>query len=114
MMAVFIPPAILHEVEAIFDLPVTANPRQQFRGRDLLRIEARNEIAAFARKHVALGRTHCAIHANQNSAVGNVQALADMFGVVEVEPEAPRFFVGPLFSVVSQRGGRSTASAKQA
>lgn len=48
-MAVLIPPSILEEELAVFDLPVIANGRQQFVGGDRIRIEARQEVTRIGR-----------------------------------------------------------------
>jgi len=72
VVAIFVPPAVLDEVEAVFYLPMIANVGLQFRGRDGGRIEAGREIAAFGKQNLTLGRTHFAIDAEDDLTIGKV------------------------------------------
>lgn len=103
-MAIFVPPAVFDEMEAVFDLPMAANVRLELGRRDQVGIQAGHEVPAFARKKLALCRTHFAINAEGNPATGYVQMLPDMLGVVEIGPEPARFPTEPLFSVTSWAG----------
>jgi hypothetical protein len=49
-VAVFVPPAILDEVEAIFHLPMTPDVGLKFGRRDRARIEAGNEVPALVKQ----------------------------------------------------------------
>jgi len=68
-VAILVPPAVLHEMQAVLDFPVPANPSLQLARRHGVRIETRDEVATLARKNVALGRNDCALDANENLAV---------------------------------------------
>ena len=50
VVAVFVPPAILDEVQAIFHLPMTPDVGLKLGGRDRARIEAGNEVPALAKQ----------------------------------------------------------------
>ena len=71
----------------------------QARGRDGARIETGDEVSALAGEDLAVGRAHFAIDAEDDSTGRKVQTLADILGVVQVEPEPAGFVVEPLFSV---------------
>lgn len=113
VMAIFIPPAVFDEVEAVFHLPVVANIRLQASGRDGARIKAGREIAALCREHLTRRRTYFTINAEGNLTTGEVQTLADIGGVVQVDPQPAGFARKPLFSVASWAGRDEDACAKQ-
>jgi hypothetical protein len=50
-------------------------------------------------ENLTVGRTHFAIDTDGNLAMGKVQTLADILGVVQVDPQPAGFVVKPLFSV---------------
>ena len=112
-MAVFVPPAIFDEVEAVFDLPVSANVGVKLGRRDHVRVEAGHEIPALVEENLSLGRTHFAIGTDGDLAVGKVQTLADMLGVIQVDPKPTGLAASPLFSITSWAGRDGEASAKQ-
>ena len=70
VVAVFVPPAVFDEVQAVFHLPVIASVGLQPRGRDAGRIEAGDEIVALGKENLALGRTHLAIDAHGDLTTG--------------------------------------------
>lgn len=112
-MTILVPPAVLNEVQAVFYLPVAANGRLEFRGRHGFGSQAGDEIAAFIGEKLTLGRPHLAIDPDGNAAVGNVQTLPDILGVVQVDPKPASFVMGPLFSVVLWAHRLGETSAKQ-
>jgi hypothetical protein len=65
VVAVFIPPPILQEVQAVFQPPMMADVLQQFCRGDTIRIETRNEVAHVVREHFTVGRTNLAIDAQR-------------------------------------------------
>jgi len=112
IVPVFVPPAVLDEVQAVFHLPVAANVGMKFGRRDGAWIEAGHEVPAFLEQESAIGRTHFAIDTHGDLAVGNVQMLAEIRGVVEIEPKPADFAAEPLFSLTSWAGRVGGASAK--
>jgi hypothetical protein len=65
VVAVFVPPPIFQEVKAVFQPPMLADVLEQFGRCDMLRIEARNEIASVVRQHFSARRTNQAVHAQR-------------------------------------------------
>ena len=104
VVTIFVPPAVLDEMQAVFHLPVAADVVLQFTRRDRIGIEATDEVSAFAGKNLTAGRAHLAIDTGGDLAAGYVQMLPDMFGVVKVDPKPARFLIEPLFSVTSCEG----------
>ena len=80
--------------------------------RDGTRVEAGHKISALVGENLVIGRTHFTIDANDDFAMRKVQTLADIFGVVQVEPQPPGFVMEPLFSATSWAGLDCGASAK--
>ena len=113
VVTIFVPPAVLDEMKAVFHLPVAANIALEFTRRDRIGIQAGHEVPAFAGKKLTTGRTHLAIGTDADSATGNVQMLPDMLGVVEVDPKLARFLIEPLFSVTSWAGLTGVSWKKQ-
>jgi hypothetical protein len=99
VMPVLVPPAVFEEMKAVFHLPVVANVGLQLARRDLARIEAGGKIAAFTRERLAAGRAHFAIDTEDDLTMSKVQALADIVGDFQVEPQSAGFDMEPLFSV---------------
>ena len=112
VVTVFVPPAILDEVQAVFHLPMAANVGVKLGWRDRARIEAGHEIAAFTQQKSTIARSHFTIGADGDLAVGNVQTLADILGVVQVDPNPAGIAAAPLFSIVSWAGRSDDTSAK--
>ena len=112
-MTIFVPPAVLDEMKAVFHLPVASNVVLEFTRRDRIGLQAGDEVPAFAGKESALRAAHLTIDTNADSATGNVQMLPDMLGVVEVEPKPTRFLIQPLFSVTSWAGLAGVSWKKQ-
>ena len=112
-MTVFVPPAVLDEVQAVFHLPMPANIRVKPGSRNGARVEAGHEIAAFLAEKRAGGRTNFPIGTEEDLAVRNVQTLAQILGIAQIEPEPAGFAAAPLFSVTTWAGRSGDASAKQ-
>lgn len=58
MVAIFIPPAILQEVQAVFQTPMLADVLQEFGRLNPIRIEAGDEVTHIVRQHDAVSRTN--------------------------------------------------------
>ena len=112
-MAVFVPPAILHEVQAIFHLPMPANIGVKLGGRDAARVEAGHEIPAFLEENRTGRRTDFPLRTEEDFALRNVQTLAQILGIAQVEPQSAGFAAAPLFSVMTWAGRSGNAAAKQ-
>ncbi len=81
-MAIFVPPAVLDEEDAVFNLPMIANVCQQFVGADLAGINAGQEVASVVQAHCAIFRGDVVINAEGDLAAREFQLLADVVGVV--------------------------------
>lgn len=82
MVAVFVPPAILDEMQVVFHLPVAPCVTQQSLGRHVRGVETGNEVAYVVRYDLATGCLQLAIHAQRNAASGQLQCFADVVGVL--------------------------------
>ena len=111
-MAVFIPPAIFDEVQAVFHLPMAADVGVKLGRRDRARIEAGHEVPAFVQQKSTIGQSHFTIGADGDLTGGNVQTLTQILGVVQVDPNPAGIAATPFFSVVSWAGRVDDASAK--
>ena len=101
VVTIFVPPAVLDEVKAVFHLPVVANEALELFRRDRIGIQAGHEVPAVTGKKLTAGRANFTINAGGDLTAGNVQVLSDILGVVEVDPKPPRFLIEPLFSLTS-------------
>lgn len=111
-MTILVPPAVFDKVKTVFDLPVAANVGLKLGCRDGSGVEAGHKIPALVRENSSIGQTHFTIDANDDLAMRKVQTLADIFGIVQVEPQPPGFVTEPLFSATSWAGLDWDASAK--
>jgi hypothetical protein len=102
VVTIFVPPPIFAEVQAVFDAPMIPHVRQDVGGRDLVGVEAGDEVPHVVRDELAAGGADLAIDADRYAAAGEVENLADVRRVVDVDPDAARFTEAPLllFSVV--------------
>ena len=82
VVAVFIPPAVFEEMQAILDLPMRADQTQQIGGGHLVRVETGHVIADVVRNDLAAGRAQLAIHAQRDAAPRQVQRVTDVVGVL--------------------------------
>jgi hypothetical protein len=80
-------------MKAVFHLPVATNIVLEFTRRDRIRLQAGDEVPAFAGKERTLRRAHFAINTDGDLATGNVQMLSDMLGVVEIDPKPASFLI---------------------
>lgn len=62
VMAILVPPAVLQEVQTVFQPPMVADAPQQIRRGHAVRIEAGDEISDVVRENLAGGSAHVAIH----------------------------------------------------
>lgn len=111
-MAVFIPPTIFDEEQAILDLPMRADGSQQFARGDAFGIEAGEKIACVGGSQRTVRVDHVPINTQRNLRVGEAQLLTKVTGVVQVEPQPAAIEAAPFFSTVSAAGGRSSAWPK--
>jgi len=81
-VTVLIPPAVLDEEDAVFDLPVIAHRGQQFVGGDRTRIDAGQEVARVGEPHRAIVSGDIAVHAQGNLTAGEAERFADVSGVL--------------------------------
>jgi len=95
---ILVPPAVFDEVKTVFDLPVAANVGLQLGCRDGSRVDTGHKIPALVGANLTVGRTHFTIDTNDDLAMRKVQTLADILGVVQVDPQPPGFVMEPLFS----------------
>ena len=65
VVAVFVPPAVLQEVEAVFQPPMVADVPQEVGCGDAVGIEARHEIPHVVRKDFAVGGANLAINSQR-------------------------------------------------
>ena len=100
-MTIFVPPAVLDEMKAVFHLPVATNVVLEFTRRDRIGLQTGHEVPAFAGKKRTPRAAHFAINTDADYATGYVQMLPDILGVVEVDPKPACFLIKPLFSVTS-------------
>jgi hypothetical protein len=112
-VTIFVPPAVLDEMKAVFHLPVATNVVLEFTRRDRIGLQAGDKVPAFAGKECTLRAAHFSINTNADLATGNVQMLSDMLSVVEVDPKPTRFLIQPLFSVTSWAGLAGVSWKKQ-
>ncbi len=112
IMPILVPPTILHEVKAVFHLPMIANQSLNIPRRDGVRIEAANKETGIVRLQRPVRTEDVTIHANKNFTTGNVQPLTNVLGVLDVAPDFSYFNIGPLFSTDSSSASSGSASAK--
>lgn len=65
VVAILVPPPIFGEVQAVFDPPMVPHVGQEVRGRDLVGVEAGNEVADVVRDELAGGGANLAIDADR-------------------------------------------------
>lgn len=81
-VTVFIPPTVFEEEDAVFDLPMATNLRQQFVGANILRVDAGQEISRVGQMHGAVLAHDIAIDAQGDLTAGKGQSLANVLGIV--------------------------------
>lgn len=102
VVAIFVPPAVFAEMQAVFDAPVVPHVGQEVRGRDLIRVLAGNEVSHVVRDELADGITNFAIDPDSYAAAGEIEDFTDVRRIVDVDPDTAGFTKAPLllFSVV--------------
>ncbi len=93
VVTVFVPPAVLDEMKAVFHLPVATNVVLEFTRRDRIGLQTADKVPAFAGKERTLRAAHFAIDTDTDLATGNIQMLTDMLGVVKIDPKPARFLI---------------------
>jgi hypothetical protein len=110
---ILVPPAVFEEMKAVFNLPVAADGGMESGGGNRLRSTAGDEIACVMQGNRTVGLANFAIGADGDLTARKVQTLADILGIIEIEPDSPGILLEPFFSVVSWAGRASAAAAKQ-
>jgi len=113
VMPILVPPAVFEEMKAVFDLPVAANGRMKSGGRHGLGGTAGHEVARVVKRNRAVGLPDLTIGTDGDLAARKVQAIAEIRGIVQVEPDSAGIPLEPLFSVISWAGRAVVAAAKQ-
>jgi len=114
IVTIFVPPAVLDEMKAVFHLPVSTNIFLEFTRRDRMGRQTGDKVPAVAGKEYALRAAQFTINTNADLATGNVQMLSDILSVVEVDPKPASFLIEPLFSVTSWAGRTGVSWKKHA
>ena len=99
-VTVFIPPAVFEVEQAVFDLPMRADRRQQFGGCDPIRIQTGEKVTCVRQPHRAIVSDHVPINTQRNLRPGKCQGIANVSGVLQVEPELAAIGGVPFFSTV--------------
>lgn len=108
-VAVFVPPAIFGEEEAVFNLPMSADHGEQLGGGDSAGIETGEKVAGVGQQDAAVVGNYVPINTHSDLCPGKRQRFTNVTGVVQVEPQPAAFDGGPFFSTVCAAGGRSCA-----
>lgn len=82
MVTIFVPPAVFQEVQAVFNLPMTANITQQISRRNLRRVETGNKITHIMRDNLSTRSAQLAINAQRDLTTRQVERLTNVIGVV--------------------------------
>ncbi|MEQ9379490.1 MAG: hypothetical protein RJP95_01405 [Pirellulales bacterium] len=82
VVAVFVPPAVFQEVQAVFDSPVLADVAQEVGSGDLSGIEAAHEVARVMQQDLAILSEQFTINAQRNAATGQVERFTDVLRVI--------------------------------
>ena len=110
VMMILVLPTVIEEMKAVF---VVVNGRMKNGCRHGLGGTAGREVACVVQRIRAVGLANFTIGANDDLAVRKVQTLADMLGIVQVEPDSASIPPEPFFSVISWAGRVAVAAAKQ-
>ena len=81
-MAIFVPPPIFDEEQAVLALPVPAHVSQKLRGADPIWVEAGEEVARIANAHGAIIGSHITIHAQADRAAREAERVAQIGDVL--------------------------------
>ena len=81
-MAILVPPPVLQEEDAILDLPVVADCRQQLGGGDRPWIDTREKVARVREPDGAIISDDIAVHAQRDLAAGKAERMADVLAVL--------------------------------
>lgn len=81
-VAIFVPPTILDEEQAVLDLPMPAHVSQKLRGADPIWVEAGEEVTRIANAHGAIIGDHITIHAQADRAAREAERVAQIGDVL--------------------------------
>jgi len=81
-MAIFVPPTVFQEVQAVFNSPVLANVPQEIGGGYLLGIEATHIVARIVQHDFAMISTQFPIDTQTNLATGKIECFPNVISVV--------------------------------
>jgi hypothetical protein len=81
VVAIFIPPSVFGEVKTVFDSPVVSDVTENVVGRNLVWIQARDEVASVMEYNLAVASGQLTIDPHYDLAIGQVKCLANMIGV---------------------------------
>lgn len=113
-MAIFIPPPVFDEEDAVLDLPMSAGRREQLGGRHLAGIQTGQKVTGVGKQYPAVVGGYVPINTQDDPRPGIRQGIANVVRVVQLEPEPAAIAGGPFFSTVSAAGLRSWAFPRQA
>lgn len=82
MMPIFVPPTVFGEVKTVFDAPVISYVAENIVSRNVVRVEAGDEVARVAQYDVAIISGQLTIDTNNDLAAGQVKRFADVLGVL--------------------------------
>lgn len=99
-MAILVPPAIFDEEQAVLDLPMGADGRQQFGGGNLAWVEAGKKVARVGEQHATVVGDYVPINTQCNLRPGKRQRFTNVVDVLQIEPESAAINGGPFFSAV--------------
>jgi len=103
-MTILVPPTILEKEATILHLPMGTHRMQEFVRCHAAGIEAGEKIACVGRNEGAVGFGYIAVNAEQHGATGKAELLANVIGIVEIEPQTASFNVTTFFSRLSAAG----------
>ena len=82
VMTIFVPPTVFGEVKTVFDAPVISYVAENIVSRNVVRVEAGDEVARVAQYDVAIISGQLTIDTNNDLAAGQVKRFADVLGVL--------------------------------
>jgi hypothetical protein len=107
VVPVFVPPTVFEKEQTVFDVPVMPDSFQQLLGADRVGITAVGEVPRVVGNDGAVGGNQIAINAQSDAVVRKAERLANVLGVVQIEPQSAAILKSPFFSTVSAAGLRS-------
>ena len=80
MVTIFIPPAVFGEVQTVFDAPVVPNVAENILRRNVIRVEAGDEVARIVQYDAAIISRQLTVDTNNDLAAGQVKRFTDVLG----------------------------------